>query len=471
MTKFSLNKIIVYVTVVLLAVIGCVYVAINRYTPLVSVVMPVYNRENLVARAIESVLSQTFQDFEFIIVDDGSTDNTPKILNDYAALDKRIKIIRNETNRGIPFSRNRGINAARGTYIATMDSDDYSVSERLAKSVRFMKEHPEVDALTGDIKYITPETKDFNDLPNNLPGDRYAVYHNPGFYEVDLMFYNNFYNISSMFKNSFVKKNNIHYKLNYKAAEDYDFWFQFVKKGGKLASIKDVLAFVRSHYTNSLQYYEALYQNSLKIHKEALSQFFTPEKENIQFIYSVFDKCDLLKKMMTHNKGSKIMPQKYLQNYYRNFCPSGNNYYMLVHPYWGSFLEKESNTNRYLQLGTKNYADIQEKSTDKGNVITVFWENYPVEKFIKRPDDAKYYYLPDDRKLKVEHTFWTDNILLNIENKLACREEVYDCGEYILSDNENKLTMKWKNYPPEEFIKDSHNIYHLQPKKKPDNKS
>ena len=466
MKKRSSNKIIIYTAVILLSAIGCVYALIKHYTPLVSVVMPVYNREDLVARAIESVLSQTFTDFEFIIVDDGSTDNTPKILNDYASVDKRIKIIRNETNRGIPFSRNRGIQAARGTYIAQMDSDDYSVSERLAKSVRFMKEHPEVDALTGGIKDLTPETKNFNDLPENAPGDQYTIFKKPGFYEVDLLFYNHFYNIPSMYKSSFVKKHNIHYKLNYKAAEDYDFWFQFVKNGGKFASLKDALAFIRFHNSNNTNYYDAMVSNSMEIHKKALSLFFKPQEEDIKFSYTVFEKCDLLKKMMAGNKEKQVIPQKYLQKYYNHICPAGKDFYMLVHPNWDAYLEKEKN-DRYRQLETQNYAKVTEVETENGShTITVFWEIYPAEKFIKRPgNDAKYYYLPDDQKLQVNHTFWTDHILLNIANKIACREAVYDCGEYVLSDDENQLIIKWKNYPAEEFIKDSNNIYHLQPKK------
>ena len=448
MTKHALKKIIVFAVIALISITGCVYAVIKHYTPTVSVVMPVYNREDLVARAIESILSQTFTDFEFIIVDDGSTDHTSKVLHDYAKIDRRIKIIRNETNRGIPFSRNRGLQAARGTYIATMDSDDYSVPERLAKSVRFLKEHPEVDALTGGIKYITPETKNFNDLPGNLPGDQYAVFHEPGFYEVHLLFYNNFYNISTMFKNSFVKKNNIHYKLNYKAAEDYDFWFQFVKSGGKLASIKDVLAFVRSHHTNNEEYYEAFYQNSLKIHKEGFSMFFNPSKEEIAFEYSVFEKCHLLKKIMAGNRKKHVIPQEYLQNYYKSICPAGNEYYMLTHPHWEAYLEK-TGENRWHHLGTEIYGNVIEKGNNR---ITVAWENYPPEDFVLNTRNNTYSYMPHDRKVEINHPYWKDTFWINEKLSFGCREKSLDCGEYAFSNDNKNLIIKWRGWPPEEFI-------------------
>ena len=459
MTKHSFKKIIIYAVIALISITGCVHAVIKHYTPLVSVVMPVYNREDLVARAIESVLSQTFTDFEFIIVDDGSTDNTPKILNDYASIDRRIKIIRNETNRGISFSRNRGIQAARGTYIATMDSDDYSVPERLAKSVRFMKEHPDVDALSGDIERITPEIRNFNEMSENLPDDQYTTLHEPGFYEVDLLFYNNFFNVASMYKNSFVKKHNIHYKLNYKAAEDYDFWFQFAKKGGKLASIKDILVFFRSHHTNTKEYYDAMISNSLALHKEGFSMFFNPSNEEIAFAYSVFEKCPLLKKIIAGNQEKHVMPQEYLQNYYKPICPASEEYYMLTHPSWEAYLEK-TGENRWRRLETDIYANVIEKGNNK---ITVAWENYPPEDFVLNTQNNTYSYMPHDRKVELNHPYWKDTFWIDETLSVGCREKSLDCGEYTFSNDNKNLMIKWKGWPPEEFIQ-TDNGYQLKEK-------
>jgi glycosyltransferase involved in cell wall biosynthesis len=104
--------------------------------------MAVYNGEKYLPEAIESILSETFTDFEFLIVDDGSTDRTQEIINSYQ--DPRIRLISNPENVGLTRSLNRGLDLARGEYIARMDSDDISLPERLAKQQTYMDTHREV---------------------------------------------------------------------------------------------------------------------------------------------------------------------------------------------------------------------------------------------------------------------------------------------------------------------------------------
>ena len=103
--------------------------------PLVSVVMPVYNREMYVGAAIESILGQTFTDFELIIVDDGSTDQSVAIIQGYR--DPRIRLIRFSQNKGVSAARNVGNHEARGEFIAVMDSDDIALPKRLEKQLAF----------------------------------------------------------------------------------------------------------------------------------------------------------------------------------------------------------------------------------------------------------------------------------------------------------------------------------------------
>lgn len=107
--------------------------------PKVSVVMSVYNGKKYLREAVESILNQTFRDFEFIIVDDGSCDNTLEILKDYAEKDSRIKIIKNEKNIGLTKSLNKAIQEAKGEYIARMDADDISLPERLKAQMLAME--------------------------------------------------------------------------------------------------------------------------------------------------------------------------------------------------------------------------------------------------------------------------------------------------------------------------------------------
>jgi glycosyltransferase involved in cell wall biosynthesis len=110
--------------------------------PTVSVIMAVYNGARYVRGAIDSILAQTFTDFEFVIVDDGSSDRTPEILASYE--DPRIKIVENTQNVGLTISLNRGIRASRGWLIARQDADDVSLPERLAQQVNYLAAHPAV---------------------------------------------------------------------------------------------------------------------------------------------------------------------------------------------------------------------------------------------------------------------------------------------------------------------------------------
>lgn len=115
--------------------------------PLVSVVMPVYNGEKYLPEAIDSILAQTFTDFEFIIVDDGSVDGSAAIIRSYQRRDQRIQFIQLERNEGPSAARNRGIAAASGKYIAMMDSDDISLPQRLRMQVEFLEAKPKIDGV------------------------------------------------------------------------------------------------------------------------------------------------------------------------------------------------------------------------------------------------------------------------------------------------------------------------------------
>ena len=119
--------------------------------PQVSVLMPVYNGALYLREAVDSILNQTFIDFEFIIVDDGSTDETSAILDGYT--DPRIVRVTNQNNLGIIEALNRGLAVACGKYVARMDADDISLPERLSQQVQFLEEHPEIGILgTGIIE-------------------------------------------------------------------------------------------------------------------------------------------------------------------------------------------------------------------------------------------------------------------------------------------------------------------------------
>ena len=121
--------------------------ATGESPPLVSVVMPVYNGESYMAEAIESILTQTYTNFELLIVDDGSSDNSVSIARAFETRDNRIRLFQFEQNRGKADARNCGITAANGEYVAFMDSDDVSLQTRLEKQVNYLQVHSEIGGL------------------------------------------------------------------------------------------------------------------------------------------------------------------------------------------------------------------------------------------------------------------------------------------------------------------------------------
>src|SRR3989339_1795602 len=124
----------------------------SKSNPTISVVMPVYNSAKYLSSSIESILNQTFSNFELIIIDDGSTDSTSQIIKKYIKLDKRIITVKNKTNLGICNSLNTGLRLAKGKYIARMDGDDWSYPERLFKQIFFMESHPKTVICGGAIE-------------------------------------------------------------------------------------------------------------------------------------------------------------------------------------------------------------------------------------------------------------------------------------------------------------------------------
>jgi glycosyltransferase involved in cell wall biosynthesis len=127
--------------------------------PRVSVITPVYNTAAYVRQAVASILAQTFQDFEYILVNDASTDESGQILEEFAAQDSRIRLLVNPTNLNASGAMNRGLAAARGEFVAVLDADDLAHPERLARQVAYLDAHPEVGVVGAGVTKIDAEGK------------------------------------------------------------------------------------------------------------------------------------------------------------------------------------------------------------------------------------------------------------------------------------------------------------------------
>lgn len=124
----------------------------DKETPKISVIMPVYNAEKFLESSVKSILNQTYKDFEFIIIDDGSKDNSWRIVDKYRKVDKRIKVLRNRKNLRATKSLNRGLKIAKGKYVVRSDADDWSYPYRIEEQYKFMESHPEIGVSGGTIE-------------------------------------------------------------------------------------------------------------------------------------------------------------------------------------------------------------------------------------------------------------------------------------------------------------------------------
>ncbi|MFP4055220.1 MAG: glycosyltransferase family 2 protein [Phycisphaerae bacterium] len=205
--------------------------AVQDAPPLVSVVMPTHNDEAFIRPAVESILRQSFTDFEFIIVDDGSTDSTPAILAEYAVADPRIRVLTNETNLGIVGALNRGLDAAGGKYIARMDGDDISTPERFARQVEVMEAEPDVIALSGAMRYIDADGEDLGVYRQATP-DRSILSASPMLHA------------TCMLRREPMDAHRVRYRERFRCAEDYCLWLE-LNRCGRLSAIDEVVYLCR----------------------------------------------------------------------------------------------------------------------------------------------------------------------------------------------------------------------------------
>ncbi len=234
----------------------------------ISVVMSTFNRGSILSESIEAILNQTFEDFEFIIVDDASSDNTKEIIEKYK--DKRIRYIKQRRNLGCTFNYHYAQELAKGKYIAHIDDDDISKENRLECQYKYMEENKDV-VLSGT--YI--ETFGETARPS------WVMYDDSETIDLLMNIYNPLCHSTIMYRKDFVKENRINYDFEKICSQDYDFYKQIILTGGKISIIPEILVKYKMHSkritdikkTMELQ---IIYANEVK--KELLERFFNREE-------------------------------------------------------------------------------------------------------------------------------------------------------------------------------------------------
>ena len=234
--------------------------------PLVSVIMPVYNAEKFLDRAIQSILNQTYDKWELLLIDDGSTDNSLKLIKKFS--DPRIRFFVNEKNSGIAQSTNRGVDESRGEYIALLDDDDEAINNRLALQVEYMEEHPDIAILGG-----RSIDMDENDKILSLKG---SVRNNPKLIKAMLLFGNvDFYNGTAMIRKKFIVDNQLRYRDGCYGMQDYRFYIES-SKCGKITTLDQYLLKYRKHEDNETK------RNLTKCAKKRAKKFAEFQRESLE---------------------------------------------------------------------------------------------------------------------------------------------------------------------------------------------
>ena len=200
--------------------------------PLISVVLPAYNGEKYLAEAIDSILAQTFGDFELIIIDDGSTDDTPKILSDYAQRDQRIRMVVRE-NKGLVTTLNDLIDMARGLWIARMDQDDIALPHRFECQLAWL------DKTGADISGSW--VKRFGSLDERIV----RLHKSDEAIKTEMLFSSPFAHPSVIMRAALVKE--LRYNPAWEKAEDYDLWERAAEAGWTMTNVPEVLMLYRVH--------------------------------------------------------------------------------------------------------------------------------------------------------------------------------------------------------------------------------
>lgn len=262
----------------------------NEVQMVVSVIMPVYNSEKYLEDAIESVLAQTFQNIELILVDDGSTDNSLSLCNNYAAIDSRIKTIHKENN-GVCSARNLGISYAKGEYICFIDNDDL-YNKYFIEKMFDAAYHNEVDIVKCGRKNILINSglKEFKSKEYRFKDSKYYTFDEfiENYYHIKLTeCFNSVWN--GMYKADFLKENNLYFDENVRHGnEDLLFNYYALECRPRIYLLKDILYthYYRLSHSTSMKFYDDQVDtklNAIEVEKRLTVHLNKKVKDLIEF--------------------------------------------------------------------------------------------------------------------------------------------------------------------------------------------
>lgn len=346
-------------------------------SPKVTVLMPVYNGEKYLQEAIDSILNQTFIDFEFLIVDDGSQDESIGIVKSYT--DPRIRLIENSENRGIEHVLNQGLEIAQGRYIARMDCDDISMNRRLELQVMFMEQNPEVGVLGGAFRtFGTNGMRGVDRLPEN-----------DNELKAQLLFDGPFAHPTVMFRKTAL--GDVRYSSDYQYVKDYDFWTKLAPIT-KFANLSENLLFYRVHPTQvGSANKEEQRKNARKVRHRFVMEYFnncSQEQLRIHDLISEHDPTlnlkdaeNWLQHLLVMNQGKKCFNreglEKIVSRYWRLSCSMNVGFGLIsLYMYYASTLR------RYEKVTLRDQTKFVLRCLISYSALKSFCINHKMEKAI-----------------------------------------------------------------------------------------
>lgn len=252
----------------------------SKKTPLISVLMPNYNNEKYISEAIESILNQTYVNFEFLILDDYSTDSSWKIIQKYATLDKRIKAFKNDENLKIVKTRNKlfSLMSKNSRYVAIMDSDDISMPKRFELQIEFLEKHIDFGLVGGNLIIIDEDSKEI--------GKREYLSKNSEIRK-NMLIKNNFAQPTVMMRKNVLDEVGFYSKIGkIDKARDYDLWVRFAKVT-KVANLREkTLQYRISSNQVKTKYFKETLKSTLLIQKQYIRDFFS-----FKVLFMMFCEC------------------------------------------------------------------------------------------------------------------------------------------------------------------------------------
>lgn len=291
-------------------------------SPLVSVILPVFNCEQYIEKAILSILTQTYAKFELIIINDGSTDDTLNVIKRFN--DNRIVIVENSINLGLAASLNKGFEKARGQYIARMDGDDVSFQTRIAKQLSYMIKH-DVDICGTFVHTFGEQKEQIWTYPVNHHEIKAALFLNSPFAHPTVMFKTGNHKLS------------FRYDVSYKRSQDYELWHR-LKKNYKFGNVPKILL---AHRLTGKK--KSMKSEILRLLLKELNPSATQEDHNIHIMFSDFVlPYNTVQLAQCRNWAEKIIRLNYNKQIYNQFELSSSLGYRLIcysTQFFGSFLK------------------------------------------------------------------------------------------------------------------------------------